>query len=444
MNRTGLLAAVAMMLASSPSYAQFGGMGGMGGGAGGMGGGMGGMGGGMGGMGGGMGGMGGGMAGRGGQGMAGMMGQRGRFFDAGFTEVRRSAQVEMEGGQTLSGKIDIRPVIVDTDLGQYLITPDKIKMVRFLKPVNEVKPVDEAEGNNNGGEGEAEVLVGAVRPNRAAAIRAALGGGGGPQMVADPNSRTGMAVLARGKVITNGDKEIIGMIHIPTDFRLELDFGSLTLAPVKLRSITFTLDQRKDKPANAPAPVPSAPGDVSRPRSDEHTSLPRYFRQGSSIIVISPVGDRITLYNFDTKKSETLELSGSKDAPLEVTPILIEDLVALALRGPKVTRIAVADTGRGIWHSQVLHRPFDGQAVPIVASGVVVYKIGRDVYAYGAEAQRWDVTELPEGFQAMPSVEPGTVTIEDHGHIYTFAGKTGKWDHVDVRAFLDVIGAEKK
>ena len=45
MNRTGMLAAVAMMLAASPSFGQPGGMGGgMGGGIGGMGGGMGGQG----------------------------------------------------------------------------------------------------------------------------------------------------------------------------------------------------------------------------------------------------------------------------------------------------------------------------------------------------------------------------------------------------------------
>jgi hypothetical protein len=263
-------------------------------------------------------------------------------------------------------------------------------------------------------------------------------------MVADPNSRTGTAALTRGKVITTSDKEIIGMIHIPGDFRLELDFGTLTLAPAKLRSITFPDDNRKDRPAKPLAPARSSHDNVDRPISGEDTSAPRYIRQGSSIIVISPVGDRVTLYNFETKKSETLELSASKDAPLGVTPILAQDLVALLLRGAKITRIAVADTQSGTWHPQELHSPIDGQAVPIVAPGVVVYKLGRNVYAYGALARRWDVALVPEGFQAMPSVGSGTVTIEGHGHIYTFVGKTGKWDHIDVRAILDVIGAEKK
>lgn len=234
------------------------------------------------------------------------------------------------------------------------------------------------------------------------------------------------------------------MIHIPSDFRLELDFGALTLAPVKLRSITFSDDDRKENPAKAEAAAPRTHEYVPRPASGEDASLPRYFRQGSSVIVISPEGDRVTLYKLDTKKSESLKLSGPNDGPLEVTPILSENLAALMLKGPRVTRIAVADTASGTWHSQGLRKPFEGQAVPIVESGVIVYKLGRDVYAYGVEAQRWDVVELPEGALAMPTVGPGTITIESHGHIYTFAGKTGKWDHVDVRAILGVVGAEKK
>jgi hypothetical protein len=375
-----------------------------------------------------------------------LMMQGGRNFDAGFTEVQPLAQVEMEGGQTLSGKIEIRPVLVDTDVGQYVITADKIKMIRFLKPDYEAKPADEAEGNNNAqaGGGQEGVLVRPVRQNRVAALRAGRGGGGGLAMVADPSSQTGMAVLMRGKVITTADKEIIGMIHIPSDFRLELEFGALVLAPIKLRSIAFTDDNRKDKPARADAAAPSAHAVVGRTTSGDDASPPRYFRQGRSVIVISPVGERVTLYNLDTKKSESLELSGSKDAPLEVTPVLAGNLVALSLRGPKVTKIAVADTASGTWHSRDLREPFDGHAVPIVAAGVVVYKLGRDVYAYGAESQHWDVVLLPESVRSMPSVGPGTVTIDSHGHIYTFAAKTGKWDHVDVRAILDVGGAEKK
>ncbi len=65
-------------------------------------------------------------------------------------------------------------------------------------------------------------------------------------------------------------------------------------------------------------------------------------------------------------------------------PIATEQFVALRLRGSKISRIAVADTASGTWHAQELRTPVEGQAVPIVAAGVAVYMLGRDVYAYGA------------------------------------------------------------
>lgn len=320
MNRTGLLAAIAVIVTSAPSFAQFGGMGGVGGG----------------------------LGGTGGQGMApGMMMPGGRLAGVGFTEVQRFAQVEMEGGQHISGKIDLRSLVVNGDLGQYVISPDKIKMIRFLKPIDEVKPVNEAEGNNHveaGGGGDGAVVREA--PNRPGMMRAMRRGGGGLGMVADPTGGAGMAALTRGKVITTTDKELIGIIQIPTDLRLELDFGSLTLAPIKLRMITFTEVNPKDSPVKSETAARGSREDAGRPALREDESPPRYFRQGSSVIIISPVGDRAMLYNLETKKAESLELSGTKEAPLEVTPILAQNVVALMLKGPKVTRIAVADRNR--------------------------------------------------------------------------------------------------
>ena len=161
MNRTALLAALAVMLASSPSFAQPGGMGGMGGGMGGMGGGMGGM---------------------GGQAMTpGMMMQGGRVAGACFTEVHDPPRSKWRAANTSSGKIDLRPVVVDGDLGQYVITPYKIKTIRFLKPVDEVKPAStRPEGNNNreGDGGDEAVVVREVAQNRAAVTAVGRGGGG--------------------------------------------------------------------------------------------------------------------------------------------------------------------------------------------------------------------------------------------------------------------------
>jgi hypothetical protein len=410
MNRTALLLTLLVMLASSPSFAQFGGMGGMGG-------------------------AGGGNAPR----APGMMMQGGGFVGQGFTEVRRSVQIEMEGGQRLSGKIDLRPVIVDGDLGRYVIMPDKIKVIRFLKPANDV----EGDGDGEGGGGDGKPVVPARLQNRVVPVRPVRAGRGGFGGMADRDPQTG-AALARGKVIIITDQEIIGTIHIPADFRLVLDFGTLNLAAAKLRSITVTGANRQEKPTPAEAGAIRTPEGVGRVVQVDATSPPRYFRQGSSLIVISPVGDRVTLFDIETKMSQSLELSGSKDAPLEVSLTAGENIVALTLHGSKIARIAVADTASGLWHSQELHTPVQGQAVPLVWPGVVLYSLGRDLYAYSVQAQRWDVTELAEGVRATPVVVAGTVTIEGQGHIYTFVGKSGKWEHVDVRTVIGAGSTEKK
>ena len=418
MNRTAVLSTLAVMLANSPSFGQFGGMGGMGGGAPGAPGMM----------------MQGGGFGGGAPGAPGMMMQGGGFVGQSFAEIRRSVQIEMEGGQRLSGKIDLRPVIVDGDLGRYVIMPEKIKMIRFLKPANDVEGDGDAEGAGDGG----KPVVPARLPNRGVPVRAVRAGRGGFGGMSDRDPQTG-AALARGKVITTTDQEIIGTIHIPTNFRLVLDFGTLNLAPAKLRSITFAGANRQDKPTPAEGAAVRPAGGVGGVAQVDAASPPHYFRQGRSLIVISPVGDRVTLFDIETRKSQSLELPGSTDAPLEVSVVTGENVVALTLYGSKITRIAVADTAGGLWHSQELHTPVEGQAVPTVGPGVVLYILGRDVYAYGAQAQRWDVAELAEGVRATPVFGAGTVTIEGQGHIYTFVGKSGKWEHVDVRT---VIGAD--
>jgi hypothetical protein len=269
-------------------------------------------------------------------------------------------------------------------------------------------------------------------------------GGGVFGLTSDPTSPTGASALTRGKVITTSGSEIIGMIHIPSDFGLELDFGSLTLTALKLRSITFDVNQPKEKQAAA-EPAVSRTHDAARgPASDAGSQTPRYMQNGRSLIVISPAGDRVTLYNLDTRKSEPLTLSGTKEAPLEVTPILGVNIVALMIKGSKVTRLAVGDTASGTWHPQDLRKPIDGQVTPIVGQTIVVYTVGQDVYAYGAESQRWDLAEIPEGVPATPTVAADSATIESNGHIYMFSGKTGKWNHIDVRTILDATGAEKK
>lgn len=184
-------------------------------------------------------------------------------------------------------------------------------------------------------------------------------------------------------VITTSGEEIRGEVQ-RTNWVLEIDCGTLTLNPETLRSMTFLpLSEPKDT-------VPGQP-------------------------------------------------SGATPAALNVTTIEAPNVVGLMVTGAKITRLAAATEISGDWIPIDLREPVEGRAVPIVAQGIVVYGLGRHVYAFGSEAKRWDILDLPEGAKANPVVSRGSARVQIDGLIHEFSARTGKWKHVDTRAILDSV-----
>jgi hypothetical protein len=159
-------------------------------------------------------------------------------------ETQCSVQLEMEGGQKLEGTVQLRPILVDSDLGQYSIHPEKIKAIRFLRRLS----TDNDEEN---------AVQRAVPPTVRRKMMVPQRDPQGNTLVPDQTSPTGTAWLTHGKVITTSGKEIVGDIHIPTDFKLELEFGTLSPAPDKLRILTIT--------GSPPAGATGAPAEAGRP-----------------------------------------------------------------------------------------------------------------------------------------------------------------------------------
>ena len=79
------------------------------------------------------------------------------------------------------------------------------------------------------------------------------------------------------------------------------------------------------------------------------------------------------------------------------------------------------------------------KAIPDVqAYGPVLYRLGRAVYAFSREPQRWDVLELPNW--ALPQRGENSIagpTFEHGGHVYTFVIATGRWSDLDIPAILE-------
>jgi hypothetical protein len=321
-----------------------------------------------------------------------------QFGGGGFpqeTQTKWTVRVELVGGQSVEGPLHLDPIAIEGDLGLYAIKPEKIKAIR-LSPQGD-----------------------------------------------DPLS-AGASAQIHGTVITTTDEEIGGVIYVPTEWTIETDLGTLKLNPAKLRSITITDKPEGKAPTKPGAGGARAPGGGGAGDRDGGPDRPQYMQFGKFIWATSPLGDRVTVYNTETKKTLTLRLPASKEAPLEVMPITNVRLTALHIKGPKITRIAVLTTGDGTWHPQDLREPVEGVASPIVGNATAVYGLGRYIYAFSAEAGRWGVLELPEGSSAAPVVGGDSVTVETDGHIYTFRDKTGEWEHVDIRALLDTAENEGK
>lgn len=250
------------------------------------------------------------------------------------------------------------------------------------------------------------------------------------------------------KIVTSSGEELVGVLQAPPVFRIELGYGSLVPQTQKLRTISFTDGQThaphpaKGQKGNDPTAAPNRPAQPATSGHPTSAASPHYQRFGNSVFVVSPDSDRLTYVDLQTRKKRSMELSGTKEAPIEVTPIGGGPFVAFDFKGEKIKRIAVLQDGE--FHTQEVKPPVKGRATPIVGPYIVVYAAGRHLYGYSYFAQRWDVAQLPEGVIGVPTVNNEVASLEAAGHIFTFSAQTGKWEHIDIRAILDVAGAEKK
>ena len=283
----------------------------------------------MGGMGGGMGGMGGGMGGMGGMGM----GRMGMMTAAN----RGPSRSRWKAARRSRPSSFSTPVTVESELGQYQIRPDRIKLLRLSKP------------------------------------------GAAMQM------ESGFHAM-EGSVITTSDKEIKGKVQCP-HWSLDLDFGTLTLDPAKVRTMTFS----------APA---------------------------------------------EPKDGKKAPLSQAKPASLDMTLIEGPQAVALMVTGPKITRLAAATEASGDW---IPDRPARAGRGPGRADRGPWHRRLRPGPArlrLRLRGQALGRAGTAQGRQAMPIVGSGSARVEFDGQIHEFSARTGKWKHIDIHSLLETAARE--
>jgi RNA polymerase sigma factor (sigma-70 family) len=199
-------------------------------------------------------------------------------------------------------------------------------------------------------------------------------------------------------------------------------------------------DRRKKPAVGKGAVVPVLPPSEMPRVIGGDPDGPRYVGNGDLFFVTSANGEKFSIYDAATNKASTVRLNGSKEQPLQATPIMgTGNLISLMLKGSKLTRICVFSRADWKWYPQDLKEPVAGTLTPTLGHSVAGCDQDGTIYAFSADARRWSILELPEDAPASPGLRvlPDSIVVEYLGHIHEFSGKTGTWKHTDLRALID-------
>jgi hypothetical protein len=263
-------------------------------------------------------------------GMGGMGGMGGMMMPN-QNVVERLAVVEAEGGQKLTGKVQLPPITVTAELGQYEIRPQHVKEIRFSK-----KP-----------------------------------GAGKPQ-----NEENEASQAPNGTVITTTDKEITGSV-MTASWTLELEFGSITLDTSKIKSITFTSPPQAVKEPAARAG--SAPTGRLRVNSIEGPNI-------AALIVEGPNITRVAASNSMSGDWVPIDLR----VPISgrAVPIVGPGVVAYAMG----SHVYAFSGEQRRW--DVLDLPEGAKVMPIVGPGYVRVQQGNQTHEFTSGNGKWKHVDL--------------------------------------------------
>jgi RNA polymerase sigma factor (sigma-70 family) len=165
-----------------------------------------------------------------------------------------------------------------------------------------------------------------------------------------------------------------------------------------------------------------------------------------TIVANRPGAAHLANYNLKSDHWALQDIRGVAEGVIEVPDDrdevhreMARFLLPCIYRGPGFTQLAVFDYERASWMVQDLVEPAqEKQASPHVIGGIALYVLGRHVYAYSAEAGRWDTLALeepliPGALQPGPGTSPlfmkeGMAAVSQHGRLHLFSAKTGRWE----------------
>jgi hypothetical protein len=174
-----------------------------------------------------------------------------------------------------------------------------------------------------------------------------------------------------------------------------------------------TPKQDQPKPADAPKEDTRRPKDTERVAGEQlkpSTLLVGDFgdwpgsRQsklecGAYSFTALRTGNAALAYNAATREVKAVRLYATPEQSLWVTPVVVKNsndqLVALGVKGERITRVAVFNLKSGKWTPLDLDQPVNGSVWPkTFGPDTAAYEVGDILYLFNPKAEAWDRLDL--------------------------------------------------
>ena len=167
---------------------------------------------------------------------------------------------------------------------------------------------------------------------------------------------------------------------------------------------------KEDQPKSVEAPTPKQ--DEAKPAKASTEEKPpillaegwrdthqRKLEHGAYTFTATRTGNAALAYNAATREVKAVRLGTTKEQPLWVSPVVMEfsndQVVALGVRGKKITRVALFNLKSGKWPPLDLDQPVNGGVWPMsFGPDTVAYEVGDLLYVFNPKTEAWDHLDL--------------------------------------------------
>lgn len=175
---------------------------------------------------------------------------------------------------------------------------------------------------------------------------------------------------------------------------------------------------------------------------------PRYELSARYGIIYWPHGEKIAIYNPASNQSRTIQLGGTAESPIEISPAWFghpnEGYLPLQLSGKTAKRLAVFSLEDMKWYSKDIEAGGSMPLIPRQLGSAILYLVAGQAHAFSLVTKQWATLDLGENAGVIMTGS-SEIQLQVGSIVHTFDPKATEWRQVDPRAVIDAaIAAESE